>query len=255
MVTVGSAELAALSLAGLAMTSFRDVAAPDRFWSSLRGGPVLICIGGDELPDVEGQPQAARIEDLRALTHQRVYAEDAVAMTPIAAAVHAKGSPFRVLTQRATTPQDLEVGSSILIGAKQSMDAAGREGIAIPVRTRGSVGALRDDSGRGGPLEAGVDSEAARGWGGRPDREFLSNPASLERLNEMAPGGLESRNLQVVLATNVVRGAAGAPEIVASHFWQEVRRGGSGSMPMRGLPGGYLFSASSRLRIWLASMV
>jgi hypothetical protein len=48
--------------------------------------------------------------------------------------------------------------------------------------------------------------------------EFITSPAHLERaLAEVA--NWWSRSLQIVLETDVIDGAAGAPRVVATHVW------------------------------------
>jgi hypothetical protein len=49
--------------------------------------------------------------------------------------------------------------------------------------------------------------------------EFVTEPRYLEMLAGRAPKHWEKKNLQVVLATDVVRGNTGPPRILAVHFW------------------------------------
>ena len=49
--------------------------------------------------------------------------------------------------------------------------------------------------------------------------EFVTEPRYLDMLAARAPRGWEKKNLQVVLATEVVRGNTGPPHILATHFW------------------------------------
>ena len=49
--------------------------------------------------------------------------------------------------------------------------------------------------------------------------EFLTNPEYLSQLLRTAPAGWENKNLQVVLATNVIQGTAGPPQVLATHYW------------------------------------
>jgi len=49
--------------------------------------------------------------------------------------------------------------------------------------------------------------------------EFITEPRYLEMLASQAPKNWEKKNLQVVLATDVVRGNTGPPRILATHFW------------------------------------
>jgi hypothetical protein len=49
--------------------------------------------------------------------------------------------------------------------------------------------------------------------------EFLSNPKYIKTLASQAPQGWSTKNLQVVLETDVINGSSGQPRIVASQFW------------------------------------
>ncbi|MDR3701916.1 MAG: hypothetical protein P4L56_19865 [Candidatus Sulfopaludibacter sp.] len=49
--------------------------------------------------------------------------------------------------------------------------------------------------------------------------EFVTEPRYLEKLAAHAPRHWDRLNLQVVLATDIVRGNTGPPRIVATHFW------------------------------------
>jgi hypothetical protein len=49
--------------------------------------------------------------------------------------------------------------------------------------------------------------------------EFVTEPRYLEMLASRAPEHWEKKNLQVVLATDVVKGNTGPPRILATYFW------------------------------------
>jgi hypothetical protein len=49
--------------------------------------------------------------------------------------------------------------------------------------------------------------------------EFVTDPRYLKNLDAAAPKGWERKNLQVVLATDVVNGTTGPPRILATYFW------------------------------------
>ena len=49
--------------------------------------------------------------------------------------------------------------------------------------------------------------------------EFVTEPRYLEKLAARAPRHWDRMNLQVVLATDIVKGNTGPPRIVATHFW------------------------------------
>jgi hypothetical protein len=49
--------------------------------------------------------------------------------------------------------------------------------------------------------------------------EFVTQPRYLEMLASRAPRNWEHKNLQVVLATDIVNGTTGPPRILATYFW------------------------------------
>jgi hypothetical protein len=63
-------------------------------------------------------------------------------------------------------------------------------------------------------IVAGIGS-----WGTLAAGEFVASPEHLEKLEKLAPSHWERKNLQVVLATDVIRGSSGPPILLAAQFW------------------------------------
>ena len=59
---------------------------------------------------------------------------------------------------------------------------------------------------------------ALRGYGTLAAGEFLSDPVYMEAVARQAPKHWESKNLQLVLATDVINGNSGPPEVVDRHY-------------------------------------
>ena len=57
------------------------------------------------------------------------------------------------------------------------------------------------------------------GYGTMAAGEFLTDPANLDAMARTAPRGWERKNIQLVLATRVIRGTSGPPRILERHFW------------------------------------
>lgn len=57
------------------------------------------------------------------------------------------------------------------------------------------------------------------GYGTIAAGEFVTNPVYLEAMAKGAPKGWERRNIQLVLATQVIHGASGPPRILERYFW------------------------------------
>src|ERR1035438_5390814 len=49
--------------------------------------------------------------------------------------------------------------------------------------------------------------------------EFVTEPRYLDQLASRAPRNWEHKNLQVLLATDIVNGTTGPPRILATYFW------------------------------------
>jgi hypothetical protein len=49
--------------------------------------------------------------------------------------------------------------------------------------------------------------------------EFATNPDELREMIDAAPKGWQTKNFEVVLESEVVRGVAGKPKLVAKEFW------------------------------------
>jgi hypothetical protein len=49
--------------------------------------------------------------------------------------------------------------------------------------------------------------------------EFLMDRSNLDALKRMAPANWSGKNVEVVLATPVIQGNSGPPQIVAVEYW------------------------------------
>ena len=63
-------------------------------------------------------------------------------------------------------------------------------------------------------IVAGIGS-----WGTLAAGEFVTMPEHLKKIEGVAPKHWEQKNLQVVLATDVIRGSSGPPIVLAANFW------------------------------------
>lgn len=231
------------------------------FWSAIAarsGIPVLLCVGEEVLPtarDAAASSPAPGLGDLRAMTHQTINIEDAVALSRFSAVLAGPGAETRILTQSATTLEDLRQGPAVLIGAfnndwttrltedlrfrfdrleARSGSIRDRQNpsqspwsprLSDPkgnvmtgfVVTRDYAIVARWQSPRTGRMT--VVAAGITGYGTTAAAEFLTNPVYLKKLESQAPGGWAKMGVEVVLSTEVVKGIASAPAIVAAHFW------------------------------------
>jgi hypothetical protein len=227
----------------------------ERFWAPVTAPPtpVLLCIGRTLGPParkgVAGQnPLAGSPTDA---LRPPMGTEDAIALARIAGALQAAGKAFRVLmTEHDTTFDDLRQGPAVLIGAINNawvlrltnalrFRFGGAAGDAEPfiwdsetssprswhsIRSAASGRMTRDYAivARCRNPETGQIIVVAAGshpWGTRAAGEFLINPVWLKDLEALAQKNGNRKNMQVVLATDIVQGATGPPSIVAAHFW------------------------------------
>ncbi|MCX6630701.1 MAG: hypothetical protein NTW28_24045, partial [Candidatus Solibacter sp.] len=49
--------------------------------------------------------------------------------------------------------------------------------------------------------------------------DFITNADYIRQAFQNAPPGWQRKNIQIVLKTRIVTGAAGPPQVVATHFW------------------------------------
>jgi hypothetical protein len=182
-----------------------------------------------------------------------VVLEDALALARIIGAVRTLGKDYRIARLPSTTFDDFRQGSSVLIGAfnnewalrltnglrfrfdkqgpgpdsgiedSQDPKAAWRP---VPSDQLGEF--TRDyaivarcwnpETGRMVVVAAGVHP-----WGTAAAGDFVTVPDNLKKLEQsLAPEDRKkwkSKNLEVVLSTDIIKGVAGPPNVVAAYFW------------------------------------
>lgn len=193
--------------------------------------------------------------DAGSAPQQSLAVEDAITVAKLAGLLQGKGSDFRVLSEPSTRFDDLRDHAPVLIGALNNdwalqllgrlrfrFEGAGSEAspvvirdtqndsssppvVWVPVRSNepGSsysedyaiVARYRDPE----TMQFVVVASGTHAYGTAAAGEFLTSPDSMRQILDLAPDGWEEMNLQIVLSTNVTRGVAGAPKIVAAHFW------------------------------------
>lgn len=244
-------SIAALLLIAVSVrANWRNPSPFDRFWNPILSSPspALLCFGGGKVAE-----PAATLADLEHSSLRRMNVSDALSLVSITTTLRSKGKPYRILNRAgATSFQDLRQGPFILIGALNNEWSLrltsglrftfARQGAAPNVscyiadkrnpsntswsfsfntplaqsaRDYAIVTRLRDPlTQQSGLIVAGIS-----GWGTQAAGEFVSNPEELRKLESFTPARWEQKNLQVVIATDVIRGSSGPPVILAAHFW------------------------------------
>jgi hypothetical protein len=225
----------------------------DRFWNPFLSSSTtaLLCVGGggggqsNAAPDV----QTLSLSDFEHQPSRRMHTSDALALAGLAAMLQSNGKQYRILNRSgATSFRDLQSGPFILIGGMNNewtlrltgMLRFGFERVpngarvvdrqnpskndwrvdfSTPMsqfsRDYAIVSRLRDpQTEQPAVIVAGIGS-----WGTLAAGEFVTHPEFLKKLEAFAPKQWGQKNLQVVLATDVIRGSSGPPNVLAAHFW------------------------------------
>jgi hypothetical protein len=175
---------------------------------------------------------------------------DALALVTVTGVLRTRGKQYRILNRAsATSFKDLQQGPFILIGGMNNewtlRVMSGLRYTFVPMtdhaahiadrnnpanlawtfrydapltdvmRDYAIVTRLRDPKTEQVALVvAGIGS-----WGTQAAAEFVGNPNQLAKLYPYAPHDWEHKNLQIVIATDVIRQSSGPPIVLATHFW------------------------------------
>jgi hypothetical protein len=251
--------LLTIAIAGAALTRALHRPAPsavDAFWSPVlsSGNQILLCIGnvsgGHTHPTSDGDGIGPMtLKEFHSAQSQMVHVADASALAAFTGLLQARGRHYRIVSQSEATYSDLQNSPVVLIGLlnnewtqrlvgqlRFSVERPGHGLVLIrdrdhPSRTDWSIDFYKPF------LEISRDYAivlraadprteqmvlAAAGmsvFGTMAAAEFLTNENEMRKLTALAPKGWEHRNVEIVLATDVIRGHAGPPTVVATHFW------------------------------------
>jgi len=222
------------------------------------GAPVLLCVGRWVGPrgsqrDAGESPSAGGPADSTPQLDKfkpPIGAEDAIALARMAGTLQSLRKDFRVLMEHDTTFDDLRQGPAVLIGAinnswvlrltaalhfrfadatqdgepfiEESQTASPRAWRSVRLaesrqftRDYAIVARCWNPETR----QIVVVAAGSHTWGTRAAGEFVTNPVSLKELEALAQKNGNRKNVQLVLSTDIVKGATGPPTIVASYFW------------------------------------
>ena len=174
---------------------------------------------------------------------------DASTLSRIAGVMMAKGKPLHIRKHKALKLDDLREGPVVLIGAFNNVwtlrlvdqmrfsferDAVTKDGWIVDrqspggrkwlVRETAPYASVAEDyalisrvldptTGRLVVTAAGITKYGTAAAG-----EFLSDPIYMERAMRSAPSGWERKNIQILLATELVGESSGPPRVVATNF-------------------------------------
>jgi hypothetical protein len=251
---VAGSLLVTAAIALISIPAFRLSAstASERFWSPFFSSPnpAMLCFGGGGQANAPaGADPALTIGEFEHLPFRRMHTSDAVALADLAGLLQANGKPYRIVNRASSTSfRDLQSGPFVLLGgmnnewtlrltsglrfsferepngarvadkqnpANTAWSVDFSKPLAQFIRDYAIVSRVRDvKTEQPVVIVAGIGS-----WGTLAAGEFVTNPAHLKKLESLAPKHWEEKNLEVVLATDVIRGSSGPPTILAAHFW------------------------------------
>jgi hypothetical protein len=243
--------IALVILAGIGIVeernSQKDLLEP--LWKSPQNA--ILCIGSPKLkqnqPGANGQTEASLGQPTA--NNTLLPFADAMTLSRFQVRLNTHGKPNRVELAGSTTFADLRAGPTILIGAFDNpwtlrltsqmrfrflgtdetegeiIDSKSNSGsrwsvdFRIPYwdRTQDyAIVAITHDATLDQPLiiTAGIGPNGTAAAG-----EFLLSPDNLAALVRMAPAHWSGKNVEVVLATQVIQGNSGPPRILASEYW------------------------------------
>jgi hypothetical protein len=243
--------VAVLLLLGLAFRLVWHTPRPfDQLWNPIVASPgtALLCFGGGGGPATPADLPAT-LGDLEHSRARHMNVADALTLVAVTGTLRAQGKNYRILNRASTTSfKDLQQGPFILIGALNNewsmrltsglrytfaREPGGAHiadqqnpantawsfnysaAISQPVRDYAIITRLRDPmTEQTGLIVAGIGS-----WGTQAAGEFVSNPDHVRKLESLSPRRWEQKNLQVVIATDIIKGSPGPPIVLAAYFW------------------------------------
>jgi hypothetical protein len=251
------AALALVAVAAVA--AVMSLATPDpmeNFWGPVLSarGEVLLCVGnleGGRRADGEASAIAAPVtlSDFHRADREIIHVDDAITLSRVAGLIESKGKPYRIASQTDANFADLQHGPAVLIGLLNN-DWTGRlvqnlrftvehpsRGVILirdhenPTNNAWSVDystpylsvtkdyalVLRVSDPKTDQMVVTVAGISA--FGTMAAGEFLTNPDEIRKIEAVAPKGWKKRNLEMVLAVDVIRGIPGHANIVAARFW------------------------------------
>jgi len=221
----------------------------EKFWTPVVEvpTPVLLCIGRDLFANVSGM-QGPGGTPLSAPSSPPVPLHDVTTLVRVAGVLQTLRKDYRIQADTTTSFTDLRSSSVVLIGSynngwtirltglqrfrfEQSGDIrwiADRQNperkdwavnLATPIPNLTEDYALVSRARNPTTDRIMVVAAGLRSYGTIAAGEFLTNPEYLAAIVKQAPKNWEHKNLQVVLATEVINANSGPPRVVATNFW------------------------------------
>lgn len=205
---------------------------------------------GTRQPPETLEKTALTLSEVNPVGSRYLFFGDTVCMVKLAVLLESKHKPFHIRGEASTRYQDLRGNPVVLIGGfdnrwtqrlaaslryyfvrlpEQNKDELrdrqnpGKAPWVIPGEPRSQdffddyaiVSRVLDSS----TEKTLVAIAGVTQYGTQSAGDLICNPDYLRQAFRQAPSGWHAMNIQMVLKTRVVTGAAGPPQVVAAHFW------------------------------------
>jgi hypothetical protein len=257
-IAAGMAVAITVVLLAIARVSGFAESALDTFWRPVLAGTgeVLLSVGnlesGRSMPPGTGAGMDLRVLPVMGFhtsPNQAVLLSDAAAASRFAGMLTARGRSYKIVSQPEAAFADLESGPAILIGLQHIAWTAritGGHRFSVDAAVPGKL-FIRD---RNDPSQTGwsqdlaaphlqatkdyglvcriIDPKTKRmvvavagisPFGAQAAAELLTSPIEIRKLGSVLRQGRESKNIEAVIATDVIRGKPGHPTVIATHCW------------------------------------
>jgi|SRR6185312_5307549 len=221
----------------------------DELWSPLfqSPGPVLVVMGSGHPELATPEPAQTSLMEHMVGPYHHVSLSSALALSRLTGLLQGHGRNYEIKEGSATSLADMRSRSVVLVGALNNLWTL-RLLDSLPFRFATQPLAHIEDNKNGKHPDWSVDFSkpystvstdyaivaryhdtttngtvmvvAGIGpYGTEAASEFVTSPRSLEQLLRKAPADWQSKNLEMVLKTEVIAGEAGPPSVVAATTW------------------------------------
>jgi hypothetical protein len=241
-----------LTAAGLAAGLGHSRSAVEQFWDPVwsRTDSVLVCLGVFQNRSRDGSLPPADPTHRQVMWSDRVAFADALTMAKLTGLLQSHAKQYDIRGSSTLTLEDLHKTPGVFIGAFDNpwtLALSHQLRFAFEFDTESGKPLIRDHKNparvlwrgdfqrpysqvredyaivsrymdprteRMAVIVAGMGKDGTAAAG-----EFVTDPRYLETLASAAPPNWGNKNLQVVLATEVINGNAGPPRVLTTYFW------------------------------------
>lgn len=246
---IAAVALLLAAMGALALHRIHGVRSENGLWDPMLKTPgrVLIVVGSGH-PELTApdSPQTSLAEHMRG-PYDHISLYSAMAISSISGALQARSCTYEIKDEYATSLQDLQGRPIVLIGAMNNLWTLR---LTRALRYRFATDPLPhiEDNQKPRKLDWSLDNSkpytaivadyailaryhddatnspvlvvAGLGpWANQAASQFASSPRALGELNKALPQGWESKNIEVVLKTDVIEQEPGPTSIVAAYAW------------------------------------